>query len=221
MGPGRGLIEVTATALFLASLTLLPLATASTLLFSAPIFVTALSMPLFGERVGVWRWSAVVAGFVGVIVIAAPGADGLDAAMAVPIVAAFFVSGRDIVTRFIPPGVSSGSVAITSSALVTLAGLVTVPFGWSTPDAGEVAFMGGAAILLATAYTFYVIAIRSGELSFTAPFKYVVILWAAVFGVAIWAEVPDVRAIAGAVIIIASGLVIFYRERRLAQLAAK
>ena len=78
----RAAVEVTATYLFLTSIKLLPLATASTLLFAAPIFVTALSMPLFGERVGVWRWSAVVAGFVGVVIIAAPGAEGLWAASA-------------------------------------------------------------------------------------------------------------------------------------------
>jgi drug/metabolite transporter (DMT)-like permease len=179
----RGAVEVTATYLFLTSIKLLPLATASTLLFAAPIFVTALSMPLFGERVGVWRWSAVVAGFVGVVVIAAPGAEGLDVAMAVPIAAAFAVSGRDIVTRFVPATVPSGSVAITSSVCVTLGGLATAPWGWVTPRR-PVTSPGSPAppLLLAVAYSLYVVTIRTGELSFTAPFKYVVILWAAVFG---------------------------------------
>jgi drug/metabolite transporter (DMT)-like permease len=214
----RGAVEVTATYLFLTSIKLLPLATASTLLFAAPIFVTALSMPLFGERVGVWRWSAVVAGFVGVVIIAAPGAAGLNVAMAVPIAAAFAVSGRDIVTRFIPATVPSGSVAITSSVCVTFGGLATAPWGWVTPQTGDLAWIAGAATLLAMAYSLYVVTIRTGELSFTAPFKYVVILWAAVFGMIFWSEIPEPRAVVGAVIIIVSGLVIFYRERRLAAL---
>jgi drug/metabolite transporter (DMT)-like permease len=73
-------------------------------------------------------------------------------------------------------------------------------------------------MLLAMAYSLYVVTIRTGELSFTAPFKYVVILWAAVFGMIFWSEIPEPRAVVGAVIIIVSGLVIFYRERRLAAL---
>lgn len=217
----RAVVEVTATYLFLLSIRFLPLATASTLLFAAPIFVTALSMPLFGERVGPWRWSAVVAGFLGVVIIAAPGADGLDVAMAIPIAAAFAVSARDILTRFIPAGVPSGSVAITSSVFVTLGGLASSPWGWVVPTADHLAWIVGGATLLAVAYSLYVVTIRTGELSFTAPFKYVVILWAAIFGMVFWGEFPEPRAVAGAVIIIVSGLVIFYRERRLSIAASK
>jgi drug/metabolite transporter (DMT)-like permease len=217
----RASIEIAATFLFLTSIKLLPLATATTLLFAAPIFVTALSIPILGEHVGVWRWSAVVAGFVGVVLIAAPGPKGFDATILLPIVAAFGVSARDIVTRFIPQTVPAGSVAVTSGTLVALSGFATLPWGWAAPATGDIAWLAGAGLLLAGAYAFNVVAIRSGDLSFTAPFKYVVILWATVYGMVFWNEVPSARAVLGAAIIIASGLVIFYRERRRAALPAE
>ncbi len=208
----RGLCEVLITFLFLNALNLLPIALATTLLFAAPIFMTALSIPILGERVGIWRWGAVVLGFIGVIVVTAPGINDMGMAIFLPLAAACVVALRDVLVRFVPGHIPSGSVALTTSIAVTAGGAVSIPLAWVGPDATQLGLMALAAAIVCSAYLVYILATRSGELSFTAPFKYVIVLWAILFGMLIWDEVPTAHEWLGALTIVISGLIILYRE---------
>lgn len=205
--------EVIATFMFLTSLSLVPLATATTLVFSSPIILTALSGPLFGERVGKWRWCAVIAGFCGVLLITAPGTGFWQPAMALPLGAAVAVVLRDVSTRFVADHVSSGSVTMTTAIAVMLGGLASVPFTHVGVMTTDMAWLSLAAVIIAVSFFSYVVAVRTGELSLIAPVQYVIILWAVFYGAVIWDEIPGPREMAGGLVIIASGLLILYRER--------
>lgn len=213
----RGVAELVATYMFLTSLMLIPIATASTLVFVSPILLTAASKFVFGERVGPWRWGAVFAGFLGVLLITLPEETEAgfqwNPALLLPLGAAVFVAIRDSSTRLVASHVSSASVTMTTAAVVTVGGLASIPFGWVAVDGGQVGWMAIAGVIIAVSFFSYVIAIRIGELSLVAPIQYVIILWAVAYGWLIWDEIPNARALAGATIIIASGLLILHRER--------
>lgn len=209
----RGIAEVAATYLFISSLALLPIALASTLVFCFPIILTALSGPVFKEHVGPWRWGAVVAGFVGVLVVTAPGTSAWQPALALPLGAALFVAVRDVSTRFVSPDVSDGSVSLTSAITVLIGGLASLPFGWAPLSFYAASWLTVAGLIIAVSFFTYVMAVRTGELSLIAPVQYIVILWALIYGLLIWGEVPGPRELIGGGIIIASGLLILHREK--------
>jgi len=209
----RSLFEVAVTFFFLAGVVRLPLATATTIMFTAPIFLTLLAFFVLREHVGPWRWAAVVAGFLGVVLIADPS-TGLDPFMLLPLVAAVLTAGRDTLTRMIGAELPARSIALTTAVAVMMAGLTTAPLGeWVALD---VALLGGlfvCALLLAVAYVLLVSAVRTGEVSFIAPFRYVSILLALVFGITVFGDTPSFSACLGGAVIVGSGLLIFHRER--------
>lgn len=210
----RGCAEVFGTYMFLTSLTLLPIAVASTLVFASPIILTALSGPLFGERVGIWRWGAVIAGFCGILLITGPGTGLWQPAMALPLGAAVMVVLRDVCTRYVADHVSSGAVTLTTAIAVTIGGLLSWFSGWVPVDIVQVSWLSLAAIIIGTSFFTYIVAVRLGELSLIAPIQYVIILWAVFYGAIVWGEIPGLREIAGGLIIIFAGIVILYRERQ-------
>ena len=209
----RGISEVCATYLFIYSLSKLPLATATTIVFCFPMLLTALSGPLFGEKVGIWRWCAVIAGFLGVVLVTGPGTSAWQPVFALPLGAALFVAMRDVSTRYVAAHISSGSVTLSSALVVAIGGLASIPWGWVPLTTGSVSWLALCAIVIAVSFFTYVVAVRTGELSLIAPVQYVVILWALVFGMIFWGEVPGLRELCGGLIIIGSGLLILYRER--------
>ena len=209
----RGISEVCATYLFLYSLSKLPLATATTIVFCFPMLLTALSGPLFGERVGIWRWGAVVAGFIGVVLVTAPGTSAWQPVFALPLGAALFVALRDVSTRYVAPHVSSGSVTLSTAIVVAAGGLASIPWGWVPVTLHSFSWLSLCAVIIAISFFSYVVAVRTGELSLVAPVQYIVILWALIFGMTFWGEVPGLRELGGGLIIIGSGLLILYRER--------
>ncbi len=209
----RGFAEVGATFCFIHSLTLLPIAVATTIVFCFPIFLTALSGPLFAERAGPWRWIAVMLGFLGVVIVTAPGTGGWQTAYLLPLSAAAFVTLRDVSTRYVAPDVSSGSVTMTTAMMVVIAGLFSIPFGWVPVTGFAASWLTFCAVLIGISFFTYVLAVRTGELSLIAPVQYVVIPWAVLFGWMFWGEAPGQREFMGGVLIVFSGLLILYRER--------
>ena len=209
----RGVAEVVATYLFISSLSMLPIALASTLVFCFPIILTAVSGPMFGEKVGPWRWFAVVAGFIGVLVVTAPGTGAWQPALALPLGAAVFVAMRDVSTRFVAPHISDGSVTLTSALTVMLGGLASLPFGWAPLSVHAVSWLSIGGVVVGISFFTYVVAVRTGELSLIAPVQYIVILWALIYGLVFWGETPGLRELVGGAIIIGSGLLILYREK--------
>jgi drug/metabolite transporter (DMT)-like permease len=208
----RGLAETLSTYCFFISIQLIPIAVSTTVVFIFPVIITLVSIPLFGERVGVIRLGAVVMGFVGVVIVAAPSGDGFNTAMIYPIVTAISLVVRDLATRKIDANVSSVSVILTTAVVTTLGGLASLPWGWTGIGTELYGVFVIAAGLVACSFIAYVMAIRRGELSVIAPTQYMVILWATIWGALIWDEIPGIQAAIGGVLIILAGLVILWRE---------
>ena len=208
----RGLAETLSTYCFFISIQLIPIAVSTTVVFIFPVIITLVSIPLFGERVGVIRLGAVVMGFVGVVIVAAPSGDGFNTAMIYPIVTAISLVVRDLATRKIDANVSSVSVILTTAVVTTLGGLASLPWGWTKIGTELYGVFVIAAGLVACSFIAYVMAIRRGELSVIAPTQYMVILWATIWGALIWDEIPGIQAAIGGVLIILAGLVILWRE---------
>ena len=190
----------------------LPLATVVSISFAAPIFTTIFSIFFLSERVGYFRWLAVFIGFIGILIISEPGLSSLNVYYIFPVI---FVLGMSYVAISIRQLSSTEPVWLISlffSAAITIAGLLTLPFGWIMPSFYDltllsmIGFFGGVANLwLSQSYKF-------SEVSLVTPLKYLALVFAIVFGFLIWGEVPSVKTLVGAILVIASSIIIFRRE---------
>lgn len=214
----RATSETVTSWLFLASIAALPLADAMVLFFAAPILLTVAAALFLGEPVGWRRWSAVLVGFSGVALAAAP-TGAWSPAVLLPLAAAATSVVRDIVTRRIPPAVPTAAVSIATAALVAASGLLSLPWGWPAPSPGEGALLVLCAGLLALGYQGFVHAVRTAELSVVSPIRYVAVPIAMLTGFLLWGHLPDARMLLGALLIVGSGLFILYRAHRLAAAA--
>ena len=205
--------EVAVTFAFLAALARLPIGDTYTLYFAGPLLLTAGAALFLGERVDLRRWAAVSVGFLGVLVVLGLPQEWQAASM-IALAAALLSVARDLTTRWIPASVGSGTVAALTSVSVTVSGAVTalggawVPLAW--PDVGLCAL---AAFGVAGGYTAFVVALRTGELSYVATFRYAGIPMAMLLGLIVWGDVPGLRMLAGAALIMGAGLYIVWQER--------
>ena len=198
---------------FFYGLSRMPLVDALTLGFTAPLMVTALSVPMLGEHVGWRRWTAVSIGFVGVLIILRPGAGEISLAAVAVLFAAFCYASLAITARKLAATESSYSLSVYAvvGPLVISAALVG-DGAWRTPDTnGWILFLlaGGCSVV---AWIGIIGGYRRAAPALLAPFEYTALVGGAVAGYLIWDEVPDRWVIVGATIIIASGLFVVYRE---------
>ncbi len=210
----RAVLMVASTFLFVHGLRLMPLADTVAIAFVGPIFVTALAPILLSERVGWRRWTAVLVGFVGVLIILRPGTGSLNWAALLPAGAALCGALRDLLTRHISHGEASGTTLFYSTLGVTLAGAMVAPFGWQPPDPMDIALFALAGALLGIAHFLHIETFRFAEAALVAPFKYASLLWAMIVGFMVWGDIPDGRTLLGAALLVGSGLYIFHREGR-------
>jgi len=199
--------------LFVTSLSLMPLATASVMIFASPLFVTVLAPLILGERVGWWRRIAVLLGFAGAVVVIQPGSDAFTWIVVLPLLAAFADGIREIVTRRVIVHETTISMLFTAMAAVTLVAAATSLLGWRVPTSFELACLAGAGAGLTAGVFLIIEAVRWADASLVSPFKYSGVLWAGLLGFLIWGDVPTVPVIVGAVLIVAGGTIILYRER--------
>lgn len=193
---------------------LLPMADVTAMLFISPLIVTALSVPILGEKVGAWRWSAVLIGFAGVLLIANPGGQGLNSWLfLLPLAAAFFTALVNIFLRQL----GRTEDAMTTVFYFLLFGILVtglyMPFGGQWPQADAVWVLLGAGITGGLSLMIKTEAFRMAEASLLSPFTYTSIVWATLFGWLFWGDLPTLWVITGAAIIIASNLVVAWRER--------
>jgi drug/metabolite transporter (DMT)-like permease len=203
------------------ALALLPLAEHTALTNTTPIFVTLLSIPFLGEKVGIHRAGAVLVGFLGIMVIAlGQGAFGgaLDGAaqlgIAVAVAHGIFSAGTTMLVRTLSATEASTTITLWQSVLMTAFAGVVLPFVWVTPTWTElgllilIGLMGGAAQVMLTE------AWASAQVSALAPYSYSSLLWAILFGWIAFGDVPGLLTIAGAALIVAASLYILHRELR-------
>lgn len=211
----RGFLWIVATILFFTSFRHIELAEATALIFVAPLFITALSSLLLRETVGKLRWLAVVAGFIGVLVVIRPGTAAFQVVSLLPISAAFIYALLMLSARWVDPRESVWTMLLyLTGTSAVLSGFI-VPFVWtpiSLSDMGRflsIAFFGTAGMTMMTQ------AFRFAAAAIVAPLDYTGIVWATLFGWLFWSEIPDSAAGIGALIIICSGLFIIWREQAL------
>lgn len=224
LGLWRGLFVTFAQMCFYLALVRLEFATVGTLAYAAPLIVTALSVPLLGERVGPWRWGAVVIGFAGVILVMQPGSDTFTWAALLPIGAALGYGTASVLVRRIDTDVPSPLVNLYSTFSAGIGALVLMLL-WHSPvaiatarDMGMIVAMGccgGMGVL------FLIIAYRMVAPSMLAPFEYIGILIAFGLGWAVFDEAPFDRLFPGVILIVGAGLLIIWREQLAKARAAK
>lgn len=212
----RAMGELGATITYLIGLSYIPLAMASAILQALPLAVTMGAALFLNEAVGWRRWLAILAGFAGVMIILQPGTGGFSPFAFLIVLTVIFAAMRDIVTRMVDADIPSLFLSAVTSIVVTLVGLLlVVPLGgWRPVSAGALVEIAGAAGLLIIGYQFLIMAMREGEISFIAPFRYTSFLWAILLGFVVFGDIPDTAMIIGGTIVVASGLYTFYRERR-------
>lgn len=212
----RGVIEAGIATAFITALGQIPLADITAILMMAPLIITALSMIFFGEKVGWRRWSAVIVGFCGMLLVVRPGGGAIPVtALMLALLAVAGVGLRDLLTRQISMDIPSVVVAITSTIGTLIGGLVlsTVETGWRPLTPEMLMLTGGAAVFVILGNYAMIEACRDVELSVVSPFRYVVILWAMLLGILVFGEWPTPLAIGGILLIGASGLYTLHRER--------
>jgi len=208
----RCLIGLIALLSIFTALRNLPLATVVSISFVSPIFTTIFSIFLLGEKVGYFRWLAVIVGFLGIIIITEPGLSSLNTYYIFPII---FVLGMSYVAITIKQLSSTEPVWLISlnfSAAIMLAGIFTIPYGWLIPNVKDlillsmIGLFGGVANLwLSQSYKF-------SEVSLVTPLKYLALIFAITFGYFIWKEIPSIKTLLGAFLVIISSVIIFRRE---------
>ena len=210
----RGLLLVAGSICFFMGLKFLPLAEAVSLVFAAPIFITALSVPLLGEKVGWRRWLAVLVGFAGVLIIVRPGAAAFQYASLFVVATALFYALIMLSARRLNPSEGLWTLMFYVVLFPLLFSAFAMPAVWQPVEAAHFAHLVALAIFGTLGLTLISQAFRMAPAPVIAPFDYTALIWATLLGWAVWSELPDSWTYVGAAIIIASGIYIILRETR-------
>lgn len=214
----RTLAELGATLTFFYCLVSMPLGTLSAILQATPLAVTAGAALFMGEAVGWRRGLAILCGFVGVLLIIRPGAEGIDSTALVALASVGFVVLRDLSTRRLTHSAPSVTVALLAAALVTLVcALLSLRQPWVAVPLQVLPLLALAAVFVIIGYVCVIRVMRMGEVGFTTPFRYTSLVWAVLLGWLIWGDFPDGLTLLGAGIVVASGVFTLLREARLHQ----
>jgi drug/metabolite transporter (DMT)-like permease len=211
----RAILGAATSYLVVTAYSMIPLADALAIIFASPIFVTALSVPLLAERVGWRRWTAVVVGFVGVLVMVEPSGDFVRIGALIAVAAALASALRDVVTRGMGSGDTPTNIIFYTTLATGFAGVASLTFGTSgLPTLTEFAIMSAAGLLATVAQWLLVKALQLSEASFVIPLRYLAIVYGAMYGFLVFGEVPGVAQFLGAVIVVGSGIFIVRRQRQ-------
>ena len=204
-----GLIAI--VAIFIA-LRELPLATVVSISFAAPIFTTILSIFLLSEKVGIYRWLAVLIGFIGIIVITEPGISELNIYYIFPIIFCLGLSYVAITLRQLSSTEPVWLISLFFSLAITLASFLTIPSGWVMPSLNHFIILSLVGIFGGVSNLWLSQSYKYSEVSLVTPLKYLALVFAIIFGYFIWGEIPTIKTLAGAFLVIISTLIIFRRE---------
>jgi len=220
----RALAEAGAAMAFATALSLVDISVVAAVFQATPLVITMGAALFLGEEVGWRRWSAICLGLIGVLMIIRPGLEGFEPAALFVLISVAGVAARDLITRRIDVAVSSSVVSFQGFAALVPAGALLLAFG----DTGAqpialpaAAMLAGAAVFGAAAYWGIVQAMRIADAAVVTPFRYTRLLFSLLVGVAVFGERPDALTLAGAGLVIATGLYTFLREQRLARRARR
>ena len=200
------------TVFFVTGLSFLPLADAIAIAFIAPVLTTILGIVVLKETVSWQRWTAIIIGFCGVLIIVQPTSDAFNLAALAPLGAAAFGAARDVVTRAISISENSISILFSSMLMVAFAGFFTYPLGWNNLQLDHIWIFIVSGLLVGLAQYLMIEAFRLGKVAIISPFKYSSLLWAILIGLLVWNDFPSKYVILGAIILILSGIYLLRDE---------
>ncbi|MDP2082296.1 MAG: DMT family transporter [Pseudotabrizicola sp.] len=212
----RSGFEVSGRLFYALAIALTPLSTTSAILQASPLVVVGGAALFFGERVGWRRWLAVVVGFVGVLIIIRPGLDGFSALSLLAVAGMLGFAGRDLATRAAPKVMSNRQLGVAGFAMLALAGAAILAFtgGAVLPDAKGVALLAGTALFAVLGYHALTSAMRTGEIGFVTPFRYVRLVFAMALAMLLFGERPDLATWLGSALVVGSGIYTLIRGNR-------
>jgi drug/metabolite transporter (DMT)-like permease len=210
----RGSLDAAASLAYLTAVFHLPLANATAINLSSPLFITAFAIVFLKEQVGLQRGLLILLGFTGVLLVVQPSSEGFNVYAWLAVLATLLHATRDTLTRGI--GLHVPALLITLSTAVSVAvaaGGITFTQTWAPVDSLSLALLLGASLFLSMAYYLLIVAMRSGEMSLVAPFRYSGLLFALLIGYVVWGDVPNRLGWAGIFLLAMSGLLILRSER--------
>ena len=190
----------------------LPLAVVVSLSYAAPLFITVLSIFLLSEKVGIFRWLAVLIGFIGVIIIAEPGFKGMNYLYFLPLIFCIGMAFVTITIRKLSTTEPIWLISIFFTITISIAGLATIPMGWVMPNFQDFVLLALIGVTGGSANLFLTQSYKLSEVSLVAPLKYLALIFAIIFGYLIWNETPTIKTLIGASLVIFASLIIFRRE---------
>jgi drug/metabolite transporter (DMT)-like permease len=209
----RGALETVGSFTYIATLVHIPLAIALAINMATPLAILPFAVMLLGEKVRWRRWSALVAGFVGVLLVVQPGAD-VNWWAVLAFASTFVFALRDVTTRLMPVAIPSILITALSAAVLTVfTGILALYSGWQPVTSVHLAAIAGASVMVAIGMHLLVIGTRIGEASVIAGFRYTALIWGVVLGYAIWGDLPGPLAWTGIGLIVGAGLYAAHRER--------
>lgn len=213
----RAVTEAMIAYFFLTALFKMPLANLTAILQCVPLTVTLASAIFLREAVGWRRMVAIAVGFLGVLLIVKPGADGFNIWSLYAVIAMLGVTFRDLITRKLSPSVPSMTVTLVTALTVLIAaGLASLTEPWVAVDPSVGLLIAASAVLVLGGYFFSIHVMRIGDVSFIAPFRYTGLVWALLLGFVFFGEWPGWMTLTGAGIVVGTGIFTLYRERKLA-----
>lgn len=210
----RGAIGISGALCSFYAYSVMPMADAYSIAFSAPLFITALSVPILKEPVGWRRWAAVAVGFAGVMVMLRPGAGAIGLGSLAALAGAFAYASSVMIIRILSRSETTAAMMLYPTVTALTVTGAALPFVWTPMDLGDVAALAAAGTCGGVAQIALIMAFRSAPAAVVAPFQYSQLLWGAAYGAVIFGNFPDAWTYVGAPIVIGSGLYILWRETR-------
>lgn len=210
----RASCEGVGTVLYLAALFHLPLANITAINLSSPLFIVVLAKVFLQERVDRARWLAIALGFAGVLLVVQPAADGFNVYAWLCLLATLIYAFRDLLTRKISSATPSILVTLATAGVVWLMAAVVMAFqGWMPMQGRELGWLSLSSLLVSTGYYALIAAMRHGEMTVIAPFRYVGLLWAVLLGYFVWGTLPNAMGWCGIALLIGAGLYMVRQQR--------
>jgi drug/metabolite transporter (DMT)-like permease len=199
---------------YLAGLFHLPLANVSAINLSSPLFVAVMAVMFLNERVDVGRWMAIIIGFAGVLLVVQPRADDFNVFAWLCVAATLIYAFRDLLTRKLPASTPSILVTLVTATVVwAMAAVVLGATGWTAMAWRDVGLLAIGSVFLSTGYFSIIAAMRQGEISVVAPFRYISLLWALIIGFVVWGDVPNLVAWSGIGLLVGAGFYMVRKQR--------
>jgi S-adenosylmethionine uptake transporter len=210
--------EIFTTIAFLTALKHMPLANVTAILQALPLAITMAAALFLAEPVGWRRWSAILVGFVGVLIVVRPGLEGFNIYSLSALMAIIFITVREIATRKLNSKVPTITVVLsTAIGSALFAGIMMIGSEWDTVSAVSWLLILGAAVAVLIATSLSVMAMRIGEIGFVSPFRYTAMLGAIGLGILMFGDWPDQPTLVGTLIIVSTGIYTFHREQKISR----